>query len=383
MKQDADTGRLTFFASCSPGLEKPLLMEARALKLGKPEGQPGGVEFTGTMEDAWRANLHLRTASRVLLRLARFPAPDQISLYRGVAAVDWERFLTPDGTFLVHGRTVKSNIDNDMFVSMKTKDAVADVFRDKHGRRPSIDKEAPDVRIHIRLNRDRAILLVDTSGEPLFKRGWRKEQGLAPLRETLAAGCLMLSGWDKRAPLLDPFVGSGTILIEGALMAGGIPPGAFRDSYGFERFPGHDAARWQAMRSEAIGKGAVPKKLRLIGTDSDGSAIRGAIANIESAGLAGRIEVSRQSAGAFSPRPGWNAFIVTNPPYGERIGKMAPLVDLYRKFGKTLRERCVGYTAAVLCGNPELIRELDIGGTRHPMKNGGLDCELTVATIGG
>ena len=150
--------RETFFASCSPGLEKVLLAEVRALKVGRAEGQPGGVEFSGTVEDAWRANLSLRTASRVLMRLARFPAPDKDALYRGAAAVPGARVLTPDGPFIVHARTVRSAIDNDMFLAQRTKDAVADVFRERHGRRPSIKKDDPDVRIHVRLHQDRCIL---------------------------------------------------------------------------------------------------------------------------------------------------------------------------------------------------------------------------------
>jgi 23S rRNA G2445 N2-methylase RlmL len=374
--------RETFFASCSPGLERPLLAEARALKLGRPEGQPGGVEFTGTIEDAWRANLELRTASRVLMRLSRFPAPDKDALYKGVSAIPWERFLTADGTFIVHARTVRSGIDNDMFVAMRTKDAVADYFRERHGRRPSIDKNHPDIRIHVRINQDRAILLVDTSGEPPFKRGWRKHQGLAPLRETLAAGCILSSGWDRRAPLLDPFAGSGTLLVEGALIAAGIPPGMFRDSYAFERLPGHDAEQWQAMKKAASERGALPKKLRLIGSDLDGKEVRGAFDNFEAVGLADRIEMTRADAADFAPRKGWNAFVVTNPPYGERIGKVSALRNVYRRFGRTLADNCGGYTAAVLCGRPELAQEMRLNAAaRYPLKNGGLDCELWVASI--
>ncbi len=374
--------RETFFASCSPGLERPLLAEARALKLGKPEGQPGGVEFRGTVEDAWRANLELRTASRVLMRLARFKAEDKDALYRGVSKISWERFFGPAGTFLVHARTIRSSIDNDMFVAMRTKDAVADWFRERHGRRPSIDKNAPDVRIHVRLNQDRCMLLVDTSGEPLFKRGWRVEQGLAPLRETIAAGCLLSSGWDRRAPLLDPFAGSGTILVEGAMIAAGIPPGAFRDSFSFQNWPGHDAAKWQAMKKAACERGALPKKLRLVGSDLDGKAIRGARANFEAAGFGDRIEMTRADAADFAPRKGWNAFVVTNPPYGERIGKAVKLREDYIRFGKALKAHCSGYTVAVLCGREELARDMDLqAAERLPMKNGGLDCELWVAQV--
>ena len=375
--------REIFFASCSPGLERALLSEARALKLGRPEGQPGGVEFTGTIEDAWRANLELRTASRVLLRLARFPAPDKDALYRGAAAVPWERFLRPDGTFIVHARTVRSAIDNDMFLAQRTKDAVADVFRERHGRRPSISKDKPDVRIHVRLNQDRCMLLVDTSGEPLFKRGWRKYQGLAPLRETLAAGVVLSSGWDRRAPLLDPFAGSGTILVEGALIAAGIPPGIFREDFAFERWPGHDAAEWQALKKTAAEKGMLPKKLRLVGSDLDGSAVRGARENFEAVGLTDRIEMTRANVADFAPRKGWNATVVTNPPYGERIGKVAALRQVYRQFGRALKEHCEGYTVAILCGRPELAREIKLtAAAQYPLKNGGLDCELWVAGLG-
>jgi len=374
--------RETFFASCSPGLERPLLAEARALKLGKPEGQPGGVQFYGTVEDAWRANLEFRTASRVLMQLSRFKAEDKDALYRGVKKISWDRFLEPDGTFLVHGRTIRSKIDNDMFVSMRTKDAVADWFIERHGRRPDIDKNTPGVRIHVRLNQDRCMVLVDTSGEPLFKRGWRVEQGLAPLRETLAAGCVLSSGWDRRAPLLDPFAGSGTILVEAAMIAANLPPGAWRENFSFQNWPGHDDAKWQAMKKAVVERAALPKKLRLVGSDLDGKMVRAAKANFESAGFGDRIEMTRADAADFAPKKGWNAFVVTNPPYGERIGKAVKLRDDYIRFGKALKAHCSGYHVAVLCGREELARDMDLqAAERFPLKNGGLDCELWVADV--
>jgi 23S rRNA G2445 N2-methylase RlmL len=214
-------GREIFFASCAPGIEPVLHEEARALRLAKVERQVGGVRFEGTMRDAWRANLYLRTAIRVLLRVARFEARDTDALYAGVSRVDWSRFLRTDGTFVVDARTKESALDHTLFVEQRVKDAVVDQFRSRSGRRPAVDKESPDLGISVHLFRDRCTVMVDTSGESLHKRGWRRFQGRAPLAETLAAAIVMLSGWDRRSPLLDPFCGSGTILIEGALLAGG------------------------------------------------------------------------------------------------------------------------------------------------------------------
>ncbi|MEO6710243.1 MAG: THUMP domain-containing protein, partial [Planctomycetota bacterium] len=198
-----------FFVTCAPGLEPLLHAEARELKLSKVERQVGGIQFEGTLADAMRANLWMRTAVRVLLRVARFDASDDKLLYAGASTVDWNRFLKSDGSFAIDAHTNASVLDHTLFIEQRVKDAIVDGFRAREGRRPDVDKDDPDLSVHVHLVKNRATLLVDTSGESLHKRGWRRYQGRAPISETLAAALVMYSGWDLRAPLIDLFCGGG------------------------------------------------------------------------------------------------------------------------------------------------------------------------------
>lgn len=366
----------TFFVTCAPGLEPTLHAEVRALRLGRVEQQVGGVRFEGPLTDAWRANLHLRTAVRVLLRVSRFEARDADQLYRAVQEIDWSRFLGASGSFVVDAQSSESALDHTLFIEQRVKDAVADQFRAATGTRPSIAKDDPDLGIHVHLFKDRCTISADTSGASLHKRGWRKFQGRAPLSETLAAALVLESGWDRKAPIVDPFCGSGTILIEAALIASNIPPGIFRTRFGFERWPGHDEAGWKRLTQQARDAIRIPKKLILRGSDANREAITGAEENVRSAGLEGHIELEALPAEKFAPKRGWNAWIMTNPPYGERVGEERDLVPLYQGFGRKLREQCSGYHAAILSGNPKLTRALGIEPNRRlAWKNGAIDCE--------
>ena len=379
-----ESKREVFFATCAPGIEPVLHAEIRALALGKVERQVGGVHFEGTIRDAWRANLWLRTAVRVLKRVARFKVRNADALHAEASSVGWSRFLRADGTFVVDARSKESELDHTLFVEQRVKDAIADQFRAKTGRRPSVDKESPELVVHVHLFRDRCTLLVDTSGESLHKRGWRRFQGRAPLAETLAAAVVMMSGWDRRAPLLDPFCGSATILIEGALIAANVAPGLFRDRFGFERWPGHDAAAWGAMREAARAESAFPPKLVVRGSDQNAGFVEHARENVAAAGLDGRVTLEVANARDFEPRRGWNAWIVTNPPYGERVGDERDLEPLYRRFAERLREHCAGFHLAMLSGNPRLARSLSLKPDRVvALKNGALDCELMLLEIPG
>lgn len=369
--------REVFFVTCAPGLEPVLHEEMRALRLSKVERQVGGVHFEGDLADARRANLWLRSAVRVLLRVSRSPVRTADELYAAASAVDWSRFLLPEGDFRVDAHAKESALDHSLFIEQKVKDAIADSFRERHGTRPSVEKDDPDLVVHAHLFRDRCTLLADTSGDSLHKRGWRKYQGRAPLSETLAAAMVLESEWDRRAPLIDPFCGSGTILIEAALIAGNVAPGSFRGSFGFERWPSHDDPRWKAEYDAARAGVRFPARLILRGTDADARAIEGARENLRSAGLDGKIELEVARTEEFEPKRGWNAWIVTNPPYGERVGEERDLEPLYRRLGSLLRERCGGYHATILSGNARLARALGSKPQRtSAWKNGALECEL-------
>ncbi len=372
----------TFFATSAPGVEPILHAEIKELKLARVERQVGGVRFEGALEDAWRANLCLRTAVRVLLRLARFQASDADALYHAVAKIDWASFVRPDGTLLVSAQAKESRLEHSEFVEQRTKDAIVDAFRARTGARPNVDKDDPDLRVHVHLYRDRATLSLDTSGESLHKRGWRRAQGPAPLAETLAAAMVLASGWDRRAPLLDPFCGSGTIPIEAALFASSAPPGIFRDRFGFERWLGHDRESYAGFKRSLAGARRRPRKLLVLGSDLEPRQIEAARANAEGADVADLVSFEVADARAFAPKKGWNAWIVTNPPHGRRVGRPAKLEELYRTFGERLRLHGAGCRLALLAGNPGLADALGIGRhERVPIVHGGLACELVLAEL--
>lgn len=390
--------REIFFATCAPGVEPALHRELSALRMAKIERQVGGVYFEGTIRDGWRANLWLRTAIRVLLRVARFDAPDSDALYEAAKAVEWSRFLRPTGTLRVEGHVTQSQLNNGMFVAQRVKDAIVDRFREAVGLRPTVARDStsiPDALIHAHVFRDRCTLSVDMAGDSLHKRGWRRFQGRAPLAETTAAAMLVLSQWDFNAPLIDLFCGSGTILVEAALMAGNIAPGLFRDRFAFENWSDHDADKWADMRHAATQAVSIPPRLRLIGRDLDPHAIIGARENFAAAGLSGMDAFAVGDALDYEFRPGWNGWIVSNLPYGVRVGapptsaaESRPSSDdealdhLHAEFGAHLRARAHGYHAALLVGNSRLTKWLNLpGSTIHPLTNGGLDCDLILATI--
>jgi 23S rRNA (guanine2445-N2)-methyltransferase / 23S rRNA (guanine2069-N7)-methyltransferase len=346
--------RSTFFVTCARGLEPLLHAECKELELAKLERQVGGVRFEGTLADAWRANLWLRTAIRVLMRLVRFEALDGDQLYARAGEVDWTRWFAPGASFVVDAQTHRSALDHSQFVAQRVKDAIVDQLRARTGVRPSVDKEHPDVVVHVHLFSDRCTLSLDTSGDSLHKRGWRRFQGRAPLAETTAAAVVLLSGWDRRSPLVDPFCGSGTLLVEAALLAAGRAPGLFRESFGFERFPGHDAAAWARLRAETERVGALPKKLQLVGVERDTATLAGARENLASAGLSERVELIEGCAEEYNYKRGWNAWIVTNPPYGERIGDRREVERTLRALGARLAERCAGWRIAMLASDAQL-----------------------------
>lgn len=374
--------RSVYFATCAPGIEPLLHGEARALKLAKIERQVGGVRFEGSLEDAWRANLWLRTAVRVLHRLTRFPASDGEALFEGASSVDWTRYLRSDGTLWIDAQTKESALDHSHYVEQRVKDAIVDQLRQPDGTRPEISREDPDLRVHVHLWRDRVTLSLDSSGESLHKRGWRQKQGRAPLAETLAAAMLLHSGWDGRSPLLDPFCGSGTLLVEAASLAAGRAPGLTRRRFGFESWPGHDERAFRAFVEKARSAERPLKKLTLWGADIDPERVSEARENAASAGFEDRIQLEVADAKQFAPRRGWNGFVVTNPPYGERVGDPAQLTTLYASFGRALREHCAGYRYAILSGNARWLEPLALKASESlALTNGSIECELLTGEI--
>jgi 23S rRNA (guanine2445-N2)-methyltransferase / 23S rRNA (guanine2069-N7)-methyltransferase len=379
------TSHRHFFATAPKGIEPLLADELRALgALDVAEGR-SGVAFSGPLEIAYRACLWSRLASRVLLPLATFPATSPEELYAGVRAIDWSEHLSTESTLVVDASVSGSKITHSHYAALKIKDAVVDQFRDRTGDRPSVDAERPDLRINLYLLRDTATLSLDLSGDSLHRRGYRDEGVLAPLKENLAAAILIRAGWPEIAArggaLVDPMCGSGTLLLEGAYMAGDIAPGLLRPHYGFLRWRGHDADCWQRLMEEAqtrraAGLARIPT---IVGYDADHKAIRAAWANIEQAGLREQIHVERREVAALVAPSGEsaNGLLVVNPPYGERLGEVEALKEVYGTLGDRLKEQFVGWKAAIFTGNVELGKKLGLRAKKlHTLYNGALECKL-------
>ncbi len=382
---------LGFFATCPKGLEGLLAAELAYLGAADIKETVAGVAFTGTIEIGYRACLWSRLASRILMTLGVVPAADAAALYAGVHDMPWERHLGADGTLAVDFTGTSEQITHTLFGAQKVKDAVVDRFRERVGRRPSVDLRNPDLRVNVHLAVAEARVSLDLSGESLHKRGYRDETVEAPLKENLAAAVLIRAGWPAIAaaggPLLDPMCGSGSIAIEAALMAGDIAPGLLRESFGFLRWPRHDAARWERLLAEArerrdAGLRRVPA---IVGTDHDPSAVRAALANVARAGLAGRVHIEkRELADAVPPRSrsGAPGLVATNPPYGQRLGSETELRPLYESFGTLLRERFTGWKAALLTGNPGLALRTGIRAKKaYTLFNGALECRLFIMDV--
>jgi len=377
-----------FFAPCAKGIEPLLADELRALGAGDVAPTVAGVAFSGPLELGYRACLWSRTASRILLPIAQFPAPDGDGLYAGARAVPWEDHLPLDGTLAVDFTSTRSALTHTTFGALRTKDAIVDRFRDRSGRRPSVDAAAPDVRVNVHVREDVATVSVDLSGDSLHRRGWRGSGGAAPLKESLAAAVVQMCGWGAVAAaggaFVDPLCGSGTLLVEAAWLAADVAPGLARERWGFGRWLGHDAAVWQRLLAEARerdrrGRARLP---RLVGYDNDAGAVRAALDNVERAGLHGLVHVERRDLTGAAPVGDAPGVLVTNPPYGERLGERRALEVLYRRLGDVAKQRFPGWTAWILTGNPELAKYIGLRiARRQVLYNGAIECRLLTVPL--
>ncbi|MES2262297.1 MAG: class I SAM-dependent RNA methyltransferase [Pseudomonadota bacterium] len=344
---------------------------------------PGGVHCSGDLHDAYRVNLHSRIASRVLMRMAVSGYKTENDIYDLVLAQPWEEWFGFDHTIRVDVTAVKSPLKSLEFTTLKIKDAICDRFRDMYSKRPSVDTREPDMRIVGFLDSHQFTVYLDTSGEALFKRGWRDETGDAPLRENLAAGLLRVSGWKPGLPLFDPMCGSGTILCEAAQMVQGIPPGV-RRRFAFEKFHDFDPAPWQEMKT-SIKPNPLPDTPTIFGSDISGDMVAMTRHNLRSAGILFEVplkQIEAQEVKAPADAPG---IMLTNPPYGERIGvrgdSSMPEDELaksfYSSFGTTLKQRFAGWTVFLFTADLGLPRLLRLKEARKtPFFNGALECRL-------
>ena len=368
---------LQLFASCISGTEPALCDELRELGFRSVRLNRGGIPFRGTREEAWRACLQSRIAQRIQMLLARFPAPDERALYQGVRSVDWRPYVTPRQTLSVSAVTRSSRLNHSGFVALKAKDAIVDQGRGLGDRRPSVDRNDPDVRVFVYLAADRASVYLDLSGEALHRRGYRLRAGEAPLRETLAAALLRFSGWDRKTPLVDPLCGSGTIAIEAAQWAVNRAPGLDRARFGFERwadFTQEDAETLRGICGELRGavSGAPPS---IQAADIDPAMIEAAKVNARAAGvrLAFRCRALADLQGGDA-----RAVVVTNPPYGKRLEKEP---DFCRRFASAI-SRLHGWRVCLLAGDEAYAREIPARPELDlPLPNGDLPCRFLVYEI--
>ncbi len=365
----------SFFAACTLGLENVLAGELTALGASDVHPGRGGVEFRGDENIGYRACLWLRSAVHVqeLLVDAAVESPDD--LYDRVFAVQWETMLAPDGTLAVDASVRDSFTTHSGFAALKTKDAVVDRFRDRVGRRPDVDTDRPDLPLKLVLKQDRMRLYRVWSGDSLHKRGYRPIQVKSPLNEAIAAGLLLATEWDRASPILDPLCGSGTFLVEAAFLALDRAPG-FQRGFACERWIDLDRGVHAAARDEAQRRLRPSLPFLFDGADRHPGAIAIARQSARAAGVERMIRFTHAELAQFEP-PQPPAFLVTNPPYGERLGAGDDLEATWRDLGAFLHQKCRGATAWILSGNPEVTRLLGLRAEgRVPVRNGTIDCRF-------
>jgi putative N6-adenine-specific DNA methylase len=323
----------------------------------------------------YRTNLQSRIASRVLWQIASQPYRGEEDIYKTTHGLPWTDWFKPSLTIRVNVSAIKCPLRSLDFVTLKIKDALCDKFREATGKRPSVDTAEPDIRIHAFLDAHRFTLYLDTSGEALFKRGLRKASGEAPLRENLAAGILHLSGWKPGIPLIDPMCGSGTFLLEAAQIALNIAPGSQR-SFAFEKLNHFDREGWTRLKRDATDQVRPHTPQPIFGSDLYGDALSDARTNLVAAGLSDLVNLKQANfAEVSSPEP--SGVLVTNPPYGVRIGDQQQLEDLYPLLGDTLKKRFTGWNAYILTADPMLPKLIRLTASRRtPLFNGALECRL-------
>ena len=364
-----------FFATCPRGLEQLLAEELQQLKAENIHAVGGGVEFRGDFPLCYRANLESRIASRILWQVATDHYRSEDDIYRTTYALQWNDWFEPALTIRVNVTATRSPLRSLGFVTLKIKDAVCDKFRRLSGRRPSVDTRRPDVRIQGYLTDRGFTLYLDTTGDPLFKRGKRISAGEAPLRENLAAGVLRLAGWVPGTALLDPMCGSGTFLLEAAQIALDIAPGLGR-RFAFEKLKNFAARRWRELLQQSAARQKPGGPFSIYGSDLSGEALQSARANLAAAGLKEVVSLKQANILEISA-PAKEGIIVTNPPYGVRLGELQELAELYPKLGDVLKKKFSGWRAYILSADMRLPKLIRLAASkRTPLFNGPLECRL-------
>jgi putative N6-adenine-specific DNA methylase len=354
------------------GLEPVLANELRALGAESVLVERRAVSFTGDKALLYKANFLLRTALKVLKPIAQFRVDKKEDLYNQAKNIPWSEYLTLGKSFAIESTVQSELFVNSMYASLKVKDAIADYFRELTGKRPSVNPEDPDIVVHLYLMGDYCEVSLDSSGESLHKRGYRVGQSEAPINEVLAAGMIMLAGWNGTSDFLDPMCGSGTLLIEAAMIARGIPAGIYRKSFGFEKWLDFDEHLFSEIYNADYEK---ESSIRIFGSDISVQSCAIARANIKNAGLSKFIELEAKDFIELDP-PFENGIIVTNPPYGERL-KVRSVTDLYKSVGDELKQKYAGYSAWIISSSEDGFKNIGLKPSRKiELFNGAIPCSF-------
>ncbi len=364
-----------YFAQVAEGLKSAGAEELAELGAGDVQPEFSGIRFKADKSTLYRINYLTRCLSRCLAPLVSYACPNTDTLYRNARHIHWEDFFTKGDTFAVSGNVSDSAISHSKYASLRLKDAIADYFKEKTGQRPNVSVRNPDLLLNLHIRNDEAVISLDTSGGALHRRGYREESVSAPMQETIAAAIIRFTEWDGTVPLYDPLCGSGTLLCEALMQYCHIPAGVFRQRFGFESLPDFDGSLWGQVKKIADGNiRELPKKL-LAGSDVSLDAVRAAQTNLMGLHFGNRVTIERVD---FQKLPVFKKHvIVTNPPYGIRMGKDRNLDLFYKDFGDFLKQKCKGSTAFVYFGNRKYIKKIGLKASwKKPIKAGGLDGRL-------
>ncbi|MBB4119209.1 putative N6-adenine-specific DNA methylase [Mesonia hippocampi] len=371
----ANNNNFKMLAKTLYGFEDILAKELK--DLGAIEVKKGvrNVSFYGDKGFMYKANLCLRTALKILKPIAKFKVYSEEDLYKKLYKMDWEQYFTPEATFAIDSTVHSDFFSHSKFVALKSKDAIADYFRDKTGKRPNVDVKFPHLRIHIHIEKNMCTVSLDSSGQSLHKRGYRSATNIAPINEVLAAGLLLLSGWDGRSDFLDPMCGSGTILIEAAMIAANIPPNLNKKEFGFEKWPDWDVDLFEKIEESSLNK-IRSFEHKIIGYDKAPSAVRKAIDNIENANLSEFISVSQEDFFKTKKEGEKHLHILCNPPYGERLS-LENLTEFYTNIGDTLKQNYPSTQAWMIVSDLEAIKSVGLRTSKKiKVFNGKLEARL-------
>ena len=370
---ESENNKFQLVAKTFKGLEEVLYSELEQLGASDLKIVNRAVEFTGDKALMYRANFHLRTALRILKPIMEFNAKNENELYQQIQKTEWDTYFNLKDTFAVDSVVFSDNFSHSKYVALKVKDAIVDQFREKYQKRPYVETENPDIRISIHIANELCTVSLDSSGDSLHKRGYRITTNKAPINEVLAAGMILMSGWDKKSVFIDPMCGSGTLVIEAAMIANNIPPGVYRQKFGFETWKDFDNELLEEIYEE---DGVEPDHdIKVIGSDISEIAIRITKENVANAGLKRKIDLQINPIENYTP-PAENGVIITNPPYGERI-KKNDINDFYKALGDKFKSSYQGYEVWLISSNFDAIKYIGLRPSKKfTLFNGPLECKF-------